>query len=129
MSPGPAADVDRVVPEIVEIHRRLLRRGTPTSSEVYGALRDAWRSGGRAEAESRLEGRLAAALEVVALVDELGQQPERLNKDEAHFAGLAAEIYFAGTPLRRRLLMVWRLLRPRWVGELAWRRTRRKGQR
>lgn len=103
-----------------------VRAGDRRTESVWPLVKTVFWLGARAEAQCQREGRAAAALEVVALVEEFGQFPQLVDEDEAHFAGLAAEIFYAGTPLRRRLLMVWRLLRPRWVGELAWRRGRPK---
>lgn len=70
-----------------------------------------WTAGARAEANCRTEGRAPAALEVAAMVDAFGQDPLLRDRDAAHFAGLAAEIYYAGQPLARRLRAAWRILR------------------
>ncbi|MER5608201.1 hypothetical protein AB0F93_00325 [Micromonospora tulbaghiae] len=112
------------VPELVELRGRVLRaRPALPAAEVDDALLRAWQAGAQAEADCRTEGRTKAALDVAEFVHGIGQHAERAGEDRAYFAGLAAEIYFAGQPLRRRLGLVWRLLRPRthWRGYAAWR--------
>lgn len=126
----PAGAAESAPPSAYEIYNRWARReGVAVSGSVRKAIEEAWASGAHTEALCRREGRAAAALEVAEFVDGLGLHSKRAGEDHAYFAGLAAEVYFAGTPLRRRLRLAWRLLRPRWVEELAWRRAQRKRQR
>lgn len=95
-----------------------VRSGDRSTRSVWPLVKKAFVAGARAEAVCRSEGRAAAALEVRDLVDGLGQWPDLADEDAAHFAGLAAEVFFAGQPWRRRLALAWRLLRParHWIG-------------
>lgn len=96
-----------------------VRAGDRSTRSVWPLVKEVFFAGARAEADSRTEGRAPAALEVAELIDGFGQMPQLVDEDQAHFAGIAAEIYVSGQPWRRRVGLVWRLLRPQWVDRLA----------
>jgi hypothetical protein len=106
-------------PGAYRVYSAWVRAGDTSSRAVHAAIFEAWRTGCREEAEARDEGRAPAALEVRDMVDGLAKWGELADADAdaAHFAGVAAEVYCGGQPLRRRLLLAWRIVRPR----LHWR--------
>lgn len=104
---------------VYRIYSEWVRAGGRGGRSVYVAIGDAWRAGAREEAECRTEGRAPAALEVMDVVDGFGQFPELREHDSAHFAGVAAGIFMAGEPLRRRLAVAWRIVQPAWWGRVS----------
>lgn len=92
--------------------------GDRRTESVWPLVKTVFFLGARAEVDAQRESRTPAALEVAALIDGFGKWSELVDEDAAHFAGLAAEVQFAGEPLRRRIGLAWRVLRPRphWRG-------------
>ncbi|MDT0477388.1 hypothetical protein RM863_35230 [Streptomyces sp. DSM 41014] len=71
-----------------------------------------WSAGAHAEAAARKEGRSAAGLNVLSLVDAFAEHHHGMSETE--IAGAVLRIYGVPLPLRERLRLAARILRGAW---------------
>lgn len=106
-------DAPAFAPGAYRIYSAWAHAGDTSGRATYAAIIRAWRVGCRDEAKARTEGLAHGAIEVIDLIDGFGRWKELTDRDPTFFAGVAAEVFYAGQPWRRRLLLAWQILRPR----------------